>query len=149
MPQLQGAAERVRMRLNEWAVKEGHGARTKLAHAVTGKYGKPMGLSWASGILKGKSAVQLDQLDQVAELLNVPPGDLVRRNKDHYLEVLPSEMLFLAHIRSLPDTVRHNLLHVWDYLFGFQERLLKEQKATVDKRTKAARLERERQRHQA
>lgn len=140
MPQ-KNAQERVHSRIKEWADGIGHGAGKVLAEAVSGKYGEPMSEQWASGVIHG-NPLRLQYLDAVAELLGVPPGDLVRRNDDHYLEVIPSEMLFLKYIRSLPDTVRHNLLHVCEYIFGFQERLLREQKSTVDKRTKAARLER-------
>lgn len=141
MPQ-PNAAERVRNRLNEWAKAQGWGARKKLAEGVVGKYGKPMSIQWASGVLKGHQQVGLDQLDDVAALLGVPPGDLVRRDKDHYMELIGSEMRFVSHLRAMPDTVRQHMLHVWEYFGGFQERLLKEQKATVDGRTKAARLER-------
>jgi hypothetical protein len=140
----QTASERVRQRLTEWAKTEGWGARKTLAEASPGKYGKPRTIQWASGVIKGRQKLRLDDLDVIAELLQVPPGDLVRRNHDHYLELIPSEMRFVMHLRSIPDTVRQHLMHVAEYFFGFQERLLKEQKATVDKRTKAARVERER-----
>lgn len=138
------AAERVRTRLKEWVAAHGHGSQGRLARAVPGKFGEPKGDSWISGVLRGEQDVTLRDLDAIAEVLDVPPGDLVRRNHDHYLELIPSEMRFVMHLRSIPDTVRQHLLHVAEYFFGFQERLLKEQKATVDKRTKAARVERER-----
>lgn len=138
------AAERVRRRLNEWRVRTGHGAGTQLAHAVHGKYGARLSNQWASGIFGGRQDLRLKDLDAVAELLGVPPGDLVRRDDDHYLEVIPSEMLLLRHIRSLPDTVRHHLLKLWDYTFSFQAQVLKDQKVKVDQRTKAARLLRHR-----
>lgn len=142
----QNAAERVRQRIQEWITQNGHGSQRKLARSIPGKYGEPRGDSWLSGVLKGRQELALSDLDAVAEALNVPPGDLVRRDKDHYMELIPSEMRFVSHLRTLPDTVRQHLLHVWDYFGGFQERLLKEQKATVDGRTKAARLERAAQR---
>lgn len=143
------AAARVRRRLNEWADRVGrHGATTALAKAVPGKYGKPMSVTWASGIITGKQDLRLADLDAVAELLGVPPGDLVRRNHDHYLEVIPSEMRFLQHIRRLPDTIRQHWLAYLDYVFGFQDALLTEHKTTIDKRTKLARLARERQRRE-
>lgn len=136
------AAERVRRRLVEWKEKHGHGAGTTLASAVNGKYGEAMSPQWASGVFTGKNDLRLEHLDAVAELLGVPPGDLVRREKDLYIEVIPTEMMFLRHLRKLPDTVRHQLLHVWDYLFGFQDKLLKEYKDQVDRRTALARRSR-------
>jgi hypothetical protein len=147
MPPL-NADQRVHAHIQEWAERTGHGAATMLSKAVSGKYGEDMSVQWASGIING-NPLRLKYLDAVAELLGVPPGDLVRRHEDHYLEVTYSEMRFLKHLRTLPDTVRQHLLQVYEYIFGFQERLLKEQKAIVDGRTKAARLERQRQRRLA
>lgn len=138
MPQVDAAA-RVRKRLVEWKASYGHGAGTELAKAVPGEYGESLSPQWASGIFKGKSKLRLEDLDYVADLLGIPPGDLVRRDGDHYLEVIPSEIRFLQHLRALPDTVRHHWLTFLDYVFGFQEQLLAEHKATVDRRTKAAR----------
>lgn len=139
------AEERVHARIKEWAERTGHGAGRMLAAAVNGRYGEKMSEQWASGIIKG-NPLRLKYLDAIAELLGVPPGDLVRRYNDHYLEVIPSEMRFLKHIRSLPDTVRQHWLAFLDYVFGFQDTLLTERKSTIDKRTKLARLERARQR---
>ena len=138
----QHAADRVRARTKEWVAVHGHGSQRKLALAVLGKYGEPRSDSWISDILNGRADVSLRDLDALAEAMGIPPGDLVRRDDDHYLEVIPSEMRFLAHLRTLPDTVRQHLLGAWDYIFGFQDRLLKEQRATVDKRTKVARMHR-------
>lgn len=144
VPQLD-AAERVRRRLQEWAKTRGRGAGKELAAAVPGKFGQPMTEQWASGILNGRNDLRLADLDSIAELLHVPPGDLVRRDGDHYVEVIPSEMRFLKYVRSVPDTVRHHWLMCLDYLFAFQEQVMNENRATIDKRTKAARLQRERE----
>lgn len=146
MPRQLNAAERVRLRLNEWAIEVGHGAGKRLGEAVSGKFGEQMSPQWASGILSGKSDLRLKDLDAVAELLGVPPGDLVRRDGDHYLELIPTEMLFVRYLRGLPDTVRKHLLHVCDYFYAFQDGVLKAQRAQVDLRTKAARAQRKNER---
>lgn len=138
----QNAAERVRSRIREWNTANGRGSARRLAQSVPGKYGEPRGDSWISGVLRGEQDITLRDLDALAHVLGVPPGDLVRRNGDHYLEVIPSEMRFLFFLRALPDTVRQHLMRVCEYLLGFQEQLLKEQKDTVDQRTKLARLHR-------
>lgn len=140
----QNAAERVRARIKEWVEAQGHGSQRRLARAVPGKFGEPRSDQWLSDILNDRQDLALSDLDAVADAMGVPPGDLVRRNNDHYLELIPSEMRFVTLLRTLPDTIRHNLLAVWAYFDGFQTRLLKEQKATVDQRTKAARMERAR-----
>lgn len=145
MPSM-NAAERVRQRLNEWAKTRGHGAVTALGKAVTGKYGKPMTPQWASGVLSGKSELRLEDLDAVANLLGVLPGDLVRRDGDHYLEVIPSEMQILKHVRALPDTIRQHWLMYLNYVFGFRDELVKERQGQIDKRTKAARLQQQHER---
>lgn len=144
MSTAEDAAARVRRRLNEWKKAHGRGATKALGGAVLGKFGEPMSAQWASGILKGKSELRLADLDSVAELLGVPPGDLVRRNGDHYMELIPSEMKFVGYLRQLPDTVRRHLMSAWDYFFRAQSELLSLQKDTVDRRTKAARAERDR-----
>lgn len=142
-PMQQNAADRVRMRIKEWVKASGRGSQRRLAHRVPGEFGETRTDQWISDIINQRQKLSLSDLDAVAEAMGIPPGDLVRRNGDHYMELIPSEMRFVMHLRTLPDTVRHNLLHFWDYIFGFQDRLLREQKATVDKRTKAARKLRE------
>lgn len=147
------AAARVRRRLREWVEREGHGSKIRLAEAVSAKYGEPKSPAWVTGILMGPDKngqdLRLRDLDAVAEFLGVPPGDLVRREGDLYVEVLPTEMRFLRHVRALPDTARHHWIAFLDYVFGFQERLIAEQKGIVDGRTKAARLVREQPRPNA
>jgi len=138
MPSQLTAAERVRAKLNLWANAQGHGARRTLAAAVSGKYGEPMSIQWASGVLSGHQDLRLDQLDAVAALLNVAPGDLVARAGDHYLEVLPSERKFVEHLRSMPDIIRRHLLATWDYFLEAHVELLTVRKDQVDGRTKLA-----------
>jgi len=135
----QNAEERVSLRIKQWAKQYGHGAGKALARAVSGRFGEEMSEQWASGIIAG-APLRLKHLDAVAELLGVPPGDLIRRNGDHYLEVIPSEMAFLAHLRTLPNAVRQHLSIALDYIFAFQSQALEAQKTTVDRRTKGARL---------
>jgi transcriptional regulator with XRE-family HTH domain len=144
MSQRRNASDRVLARLSTWAEHEGRGSRKKLAEAVTGKYGEPMTIQWASGVINGHQKVSLDQLDAIAALLGVPPGDLVKRDEDHYMEVLPHEMRFVGHLRSMPDAIRRHLMYVWDYFLETQDRILVQQKDQVDRRTKAARLQRDR-----
>lgn len=136
------AAERVRQRIQEWTTREGHGSKKMLAAAVMSKYGDTKSLSWVTDLLrisgKKKSDLRLRDLDDVAEALGIPPGDLVRRPNDHYLEVTPTEMRLLHHFRSLPDAIRQHMIASMDYLFGFHERSLREQAAERDRRTQLA-----------
>jgi hypothetical protein len=144
MPQ-HHAAERVRRRIREWIEAEGHGSRTSLAKAVPAKFGEPKSTSWVTDLLrrsgKKQSDLRLRDLDAVAAAMGVPPGDLVRRDQDLYLEVTPSEIRLLRYFRALPDVIRGHLLTYCDYIFGFHERALSEQAAERDRRTNLAKAE--------
>lgn len=135
------AAARVRRRIAEWVGRVGHGSKKLLAEAPS-LYGDGHSASWVTDILdgpdRGGSDLRLKDLDAVAEIMGVQPGDLVRRNDNLYAEVTPSEMRFLRFYRSLPDTARHHLLGYFDYLYGMhqtvQEQIVKER----DERTAKA-----------
>lgn len=139
------AAERVRLRIREWLEKTGHGSRTQMAEAVFGKFGAQRSRSWVSDIQKGLDGggadLRLRDLDAIADLLNVPPGELVRRPADHYVEVTPTELRVLRYFRTMPDVIRGHFLAYVDYIFSFQERALAEQAAERETKTAAARTE--------
>lgn len=136
------AAERVRRRIAEWTKRQGHGSKKTLAHAVKAKFGTKKSASWATGLTKPDgSDLRLRDLDDVAQLLDVPPGDLVRRDTDHYLEVTPSEMRLLRHFRMVPDVIRGHWMAYLDYIFGPHEQAFAEQATERDRRTAEARAD--------
>lgn len=141
MTQPRHAAERVRVRIKEWCDREGHGSKKQLAEAVNGLFGDTKSRSWATDITSGGADLRLRDLDAIANLLDVPPGDLVRRPHDHYLEVTPTEMRLLRYFRAMPDVTRGHFIAYLDYIFGFQERALAEQAAERDVKTRSAREE--------
>lgn len=136
------AAIRVRRRIAEWVAKEGHGSRKRLADAVKGLYGAARSPSWVTDILDGPDNggqdLRLRDLDAVAATLDVPPGDLVRRDEDLYLEVTPTEIRLLRFFRALPDVARHHMIGYFDYLHGMQQRVLDNQARERDERTAEA-----------
>lgn len=141
MAQHRNAAERVRLRIVEWVREKGHGSKTKLANAVPAPFGETKGRSWATDILKGGSDLRLRDLDAIADLIGEPPGDLVKRPGDHYLEVTPSEMRLLRYFRGMPDVIRGHFLAYVDYIFSFHQRALADQAAERETKTAIAREE--------
>src|SRR5678816_1368974 len=98
------AAERLRARLNEWTAKQGHGSKKRLAECVRGDEEDPAaGQAWATGILNGKQDLRLKDLDAVADLLQEPPGSLVRKPDRNYHELTMAETKLVMHYRSLPE----------------------------------------------
>ena len=138
------AAARVRRRLREWVQEHGHGSRKRLAEAVTGLYGVSLSASWATDVLrrdedKRKATdVQLAYLDALAELLNMPPGELVARDGDHYLEVTPSERRLIMYFRSMPDVIRGHAVAYLDFLFSAHQERAQDEIAAAKKRNVAA-----------
>lgn len=134
------AAERVRKRLLEWTKERGHGSRKELAEAVPAPFGETKSSSWVTDLLRegGGADLRLRDLDAVARLLDVPPGDLVRRNGDHYLEVTPTEMRLLRFHRALPEFTRHQVMGYFDYIYNLQQKVLETQASERDERTAEA-----------
>lgn len=56
---------------------------------------------WISNILAERRGVRLKDLDAIAEVLGVPPGELVREFDDALVETTPLERRFLDRIRQL------------------------------------------------
>ena len=143
------AAARVRRRIAEWIAAQGHGSRKRLADAVKGLYGHSRSPSWITDIIDGPDEggqdLRLKDLDAVADAMGVPPGDLVRRDDNLYLEITQNEIRILRFFRALPDVARHHMLGYFDYLYSTQQRLLETQAQERDQRTSEARRERARQ----
>lgn len=139
MSHSQNAAERVRQRIADWAKREGHGSRKRLAGAVRGLYGKKRSPSWITDVVdgpdKGGQDLRLRDLDAVADAMGIPPGDLVRHHDNTVAEVTPSELRILRFYRALPDVARHHFLGYFDYLAGLQRQFLEAQAEERDKRT--------------
>lgn len=140
------AAERVRRRLLDWVHRHGHGSRTKIADAVHTTYGASLSRSWVTDLLAegDPTDLRLEYLDAVAELLDMPPGELVAREGDHYLEVSPTEYRLVRYFRSLPDVIRGHAMAYLDFLFGAHERAQEDAVAVRNRATAAAKLARER-----
>ena len=138
------AAARVRRRLVEWAQREGHGSLSKIAAAIKTKYGQSLTPSALTGIAGGHiddedfTALKLKYLDAVAELLDMPPGELVARDGDHYLEVTPSERRLVMYFRSMPDVIRGHAVAYLDFLFSAHQERAQDEIAAAKKRNVAA-----------
>ncbi len=138
------AATRVRQRIDAWTKVQGHGSKKQLADAVTGLYGYERSATWVSDVVHGRQDLRLRDLDAVADAMDVPPGDLVRRSDRQYLEVTNSEARLLRYFRALPETIRAHWLAYLDYLYSFHERALAEQAAERKRRTEDAQKDRTR-----
>jgi hypothetical protein len=139
----QDAAARVRQRIRDWLEGEGHGGKKRLADAVSSRYGHKKGQSWVTGIVKGPGNkgqdLRLSDLDDVAEVMGVAPGELVRHPDKHCLEVTETEFRILQYVRAMPDTIRAGYVNWLDYLFKFKQTAMTEQSKERDRRTKRAR----------
>ena len=136
------AASRVRRRIFEWVSREGHGSRKVLADAVLGLYGKARSQSWVTDIIdgpeKGGQDLRLKDLDAIADAMDVPPGELVRRDDRLYMEVSVMEMRMLKFFRAMPEITRHHLVAYFEYIFGLQDKILAAQEIERLKRTQDA-----------
>lgn len=136
------AATRVRKRIAEWVKEQGHGSRKKIADAVRGMYGEPKSQSWVTDILDGPEKkgqdLRLRDLDAIADLMDVPPGELVRREDSIFLELSHTEYRMVRFFRTMPDIARQHLIEYFGYIFGLQERLTEIQTQERDKRTAEA-----------
>lgn len=128
------AAWRVRERVREWLRSEGRGSKTRLASHVAAKYGTAKSLSWVTSIQrapddKGQD-IRLKDLDDIAECMGVPPGDLVRGTDRNYLELTMAETRLIGYYRLMPETVRLHWLHFLDHVF----QRYKEQSTPVERK---------------
>lgn len=135
----ENAAQRVRRRIAEWVTEQGHGSRKRIADAVTGLYGEPRTASWVTDIIDGPDKkgqdLRLRDLDAVAEVMGVPPGELVRREGSIVLELSHTESRMVRFYRALPDIARQHLVEYFNYIFGLQQKVLETQARERDKRT--------------
>ena len=112
------AAERVRQRIQDWIKLHGRGSLLRLSKAVPGQFGKERDhQSWATGISKGRQDLRLADLDAVAELLDCPPGELVRGYDRNCLELTMDESRLIKYFRALPRTVQRDWLRFLDFVF--------------------------------
>lgn len=139
----ENAAARVRRRIAEWVKEQGHGSRKQLADAVKGLYGEPRSPSWVTDIIDGPDKkgqdLRLRDLDAVADVLGVPPGELVRRDDTIVLELSHTEYRMVKFFRAMPDIARQHLVEYFGYIFGLQQRALDAQARERDERTAEAR----------
>ncbi len=102
--------KRIRARLDELNM-----TGRELANAIPAKLGQPKGDAWISGVLSGKQGLSLDDLDAVADKLNLPPSELVRADNSELRELRPHEMHLLRHYQSWPAPVQERWLRILDY----------------------------------
>lgn len=73
--------------------------------------------AWVSNLLSGKFALSLNELDQVARVLRLPAGELVRESEEGW-DLAPTEMRIVRALRLLPVSVREHMMYLADYLVG-------------------------------
>lgn len=115
------AAERVRRRILEWTRTAGHGSKKQLAEAIVAKYGEHLSSSWVTGLLKDgdkNTPLNLHYLDDVADAIGLAPGELVARDGDHYLELIPTEFRLVKYFRHMPDAARQHWIAWLDACFS-------------------------------
>ena len=111
------AAARVRRRLKDWMAKEGHGNKAPLARTVDAKK-EPRPSSWVTDITRpsrGTRDIRLRDLDDIAEAMGVPVGELVQPDGTDYIEVKPAEMRLIRYLRSMPDSAQQHWLARLDH----------------------------------
>lgn len=113
--------ERVARRIREWVDAAGHGSQTRLAAAIPSKFGEPKTVAWLNDIIHNRSDLSLRDLDAVAEAIDVPPGELVRRPDRNYVELTMTELKLVERYRSWPETIRHAVVTWLDYVFRVQD----------------------------
>lgn len=75
------------------------------------------GDQWASNLLTGAFTLTMDDLDRVAKVLHVPPGEIVRVSEEPW-ELTPTEMRVIRALRMLPPPVRDAWAMMTDFLIG-------------------------------
>ncbi len=102
--------KRIRARLDELNM-----TGRELANAVPAKFGETRSDGWISGLLAGAQALSLDDLDAVADKLNLPPSELVRHDDSELRELRPHEMRLLRHYQGWPAPIQERWLRILDY----------------------------------
>jgi transcriptional regulator with XRE-family HTH domain len=67
---------------------------------------------WISNIMTGRRGVRLEDLEAIANILNVPPSELIRAPTDVTLELTPQEVRLVEAFRVLSGVEQHALLMV-------------------------------------
>lgn len=141
------AAARVRRRIEAWVKANGRGSQKKIVETVIGLYGQPRSAAWMTDIIDGPDHggqdLRLRDLDAVAKAMGMQPGDLVAKEGHAYAELTASEARLLRYFRAVPDVVRGHWIATLDYLLEPHEAALREQTAERDRRTRAAKAERD------
>lgn len=73
---------------------------------------------WISNVLKGRQGLSLDDLDTVADALDLPPSALVKEAGSALEELRPTEARMVRAIRELPPALRDYLVVLAEYLIG-------------------------------
>lgn len=136
------AADRVRIRIEEWLHQQGHGSKTKLAGAVAAPYGEKKSRSWVTGLFtkEGKRQdLRLRYLDDVAELIGMPPGELVSRFGTRVRELSEGENRLIESIRKFPAKMQPSFLEHLDFLMRGHLRSLERDTRDSESLTAAAR----------
>lgn len=102
------ATERVRLRLVDWVTARKHGAQRQLLDRIQKQTNEIRKDSWLSGIVNGQKNLTLDDLDLIADAMDVPPGELVRKHDRNYWELTMEESKVVEWLRLMTsDSRRH------------------------------------------
>jgi hypothetical protein len=112
------AAARVRRRLKDWLAKEGNGSKPRLARTVdaTSEPKSSSGVLDITRTSRGTRDIRLRDLDDIAEAMGVPVGELVQPDGTDFIEVKPAEMRLIRHLRSMPDSAQQHWLARLDHM---------------------------------
>jgi transcriptional regulator with XRE-family HTH domain len=105
------ARERTRQRLK---------ARLEESGLTNRAFGERLGHGdqWVWGLLKGRFALSLDELDAAAKALKWSPCDLVKPEDDEAQYLRPTESRVIRALRKLPTAIQDHLVVLLEYLIG-------------------------------
>lgn len=99
-------ADRIRTRLEELGMT-GRAFAQALGH----------GDAWISNLLSYKFALSMNEIDKAADVLKLPPGELVRLTEESW-DLTPTEMRVVRALRMLAPVVRDHLRVLAELLVG-------------------------------
>ena len=86
--------------------------------SIAQRFDPPRSDGWISNLLKGRQGLSLDDLDTVAEAVDLPPSALVKEVGSALEELRPTEARMVRAIRELPPALRDYLVVFAEYLIG-------------------------------
>lgn len=65
---------------------------------------------WISNIMLGRRGIKIQDAEEIADILNVPLAELIRRPEDQVYELSPTETRLIEAFRRMSLTEQHALL---------------------------------------